>query len=84
MHYVRINPGNTFRLVVKVGNYVADVEYGIEIAEQEHELWLDITKQYTIENAEGTGDTCTSPPSSMPSNIPEPVDWANLIVHQDE
>jgi hypothetical protein len=37
-----------------------------------------------FENAEGTGDTCTSPPSFVPSNIPEPVDWANLIIHQDE
>ena len=50
MHYVRIDPGSAFRLVVKVGNYIADGEYGlIEMVEQEHELWLDKTGQYTIE-----------------------------------
>jgi len=50
MHYVRIDPGNAFRLVVKVSNYVADGEYGVvEMAEQEHELWLDRTGQYTLE-----------------------------------
>jgi hypothetical protein len=183
MHYVRIDPSNAFRLAVNAGNYVADVEYVTEMGEQEHELWLDITRQYTIEkfhddmstkiiwgpsqtlsvwvvdtntgskwkvrrdehfqqmvkdswrervvvlvvdvvskhvisgdassshrcasgvttgegsgisenvagigfnffeNAEGTGDACSSPPPSVPSNIPEPVDWANLIIHQDE
>jgi len=36
-----------------------------------------------FENAEGTGDAYSSPPPSVPSNIPEPVDWANLIIHQD-
>jgi hypothetical protein len=31
-----------FRLFVKCANYVADGEYGlVEMAEQEHELWLD-------------------------------------------
>ena len=32
------------------------------------------------ENAEGTGDTCNSPPPSVPADILEPVDWANLII----
>ena len=50
MHYVRIDPGNAFRLVVKVSNYVVNREYGlVEMAEQEHELWLDRTEQYTLE-----------------------------------
>ena len=39
-----------FRLVVKVGKYVADGEYGlVQMVEQEHELWLDRTGQYTLE-----------------------------------
>ena len=42
---LQINPGNAFRLVVKVSNYVVDGEYGlVEMAEQEHELWLDRTR----------------------------------------
>ena len=35
------------------------------------------------ENAESTGDTCSSPPPSVPADIPEPVDWANLIILPD-
>jgi hypothetical protein len=35
------------------------------------------------ENAEGTGDTCSSSPPSVPADIPEPVDWANLIILPD-
>ena len=35
-------------------------------------------------NAEGTCDTCSSPPPSVPPDIPEPVNWANLIIQQDE
>ena len=50
IHSIRIDPGNTFRLVVKVGKYVADGEYGlIQMVEQEHELWLDRTRQYILE-----------------------------------
>ena len=50
IHSVRIDPGNAFRLVVKVGKYVADGEYGlVEMVEQEHELWLDRTRQYILE-----------------------------------
>ena len=50
IHSVRINLGNAFRLVVKVDKYVADGEYGlVEMVEQEHELWLDRTGQYTLE-----------------------------------
>jgi hypothetical protein len=46
----RIDPGNTFRLVVKVSKYVADGEYGkVEMVEQEHEIWLDRTVQYSLE-----------------------------------
>ena len=41
---VRIDPGNAFRLVVKVYKYVANGEYGqVEMSPQEHELWLDRT-----------------------------------------
>ena len=183
IHYVRIDPSNAFRLVVKVDKYVADREYElVEMVEQEHELWLDRTGQYTLEkfhdkiatkimwgpsqtlsvwvvdtdsgsewkvrrdehfqqmvkdrwgqrvaflvvavvskhaysgndsstrrcasgvitgegngiprnvggsgsnvleNAEGIGDTCSSPPPSVPADIPEPVDWANLIILPD-
>ena len=35
-------------------------------------------------NAEGTCDTCSSPPPSVPPDIPEPVNWDNLIIQQDE
>jgi len=35
------------------------------------------------ENVEGTGDTCSSLAPSMPADIPEPVDWANLIILPD-
>ncbi|RLM64783.1 hypothetical protein C2845_PM16G05530 [Panicum miliaceum] len=37
-------------------------------------------------NAEGTSDTCTSPPPpppSVPDDIPELVDWANLTILPD-
>ena len=37
----RIDPGNAFRLVVKISPYVADGEYGlVEMAEQHHDIWL--------------------------------------------
>ena len=46
---VRIDPGNAFRLVVKVGKFVADREYGlVEMAEQEHEIWFDRIVDYTL------------------------------------
>ena len=46
---VRIDPGNTFRLVVKVSKYVADGEYGqVEMSPQVHELWLDRTVQFSL------------------------------------
>ena len=38
---VRIDPGNAFRLVVKVSKFVADGKYGlVEMADQEHEIWF--------------------------------------------
>ena len=50
LHYVKIDPSNTFRLVVKVLKFVVDGEYGlIEMADQEHELWLDRNLQYSLE-----------------------------------
>jgi hypothetical protein len=49
-HYARIDPGSAFRLVVKVPKYVADDEYGtVEIAEQVHNIWLDMNCQYSLE-----------------------------------
>ena len=40
----RIDPGNAFRLIVKVAKFVADGEYGlVEMAEQQHEIWVDRT-----------------------------------------
>jgi hypothetical protein len=32
------------------------------------------------DNVEGTGDTCISPPLSMPVEAAEPVDWAELTI----
>ncbi|CAL4895118.1 unnamed protein product [Urochloa decumbens] len=44
-----IDPGNAFRLVVKVPKYVADGEYGLlEITDQEHELWVDTSQEYSV------------------------------------
>ena len=49
MIIVRIDPGNAFRLVVKVSKYVADGEYGqVEMSPYEHELWLDRTVQFSL------------------------------------
>jgi len=49
LHPVRIDSGNTFRLVVKVPKFVADGQYGlVEMADQEHELWLDRNLQYSL------------------------------------
>ena len=39
------------------------------------------------ENAEGCGDTSSSPPPthpSMPDDIPQEVDWGNLFIMPDE
>jgi hypothetical protein len=48
-HYARIDPGSAFRLVVKVPKYVADGEYGlVDMAEQVHDLWLDMNCQYSL------------------------------------
>jgi hypothetical protein len=45
----RIDPGSAFRLVVKVAKYVADGEYGlVDMAERQHDLWLDRNNQYTL------------------------------------
>ena len=45
----RIDPGNAFRLVLKVGKYTTDVEYGlVEMVAQEHELWLDRSSGYSL------------------------------------
>ena len=50
IHFVRIDHSNACRLVVKVDKYVADREYElVEMVEQEHELWLDRTRQYILE-----------------------------------
>jgi len=47
--HARIKPDNAFRVVLKVAKYAADGEYGlIEMAEQEHELWLDRSRGYSL------------------------------------
>ena len=46
----RIDPGNAFRLVVKVSPYVANGEYGlVEMAEQHHDIWFDINSPYSLD-----------------------------------
>jgi hypothetical protein len=35
-----------------------------------------------LDNVEGTSDTCSTPPS-VPTDVPEPVDWANLTILPD-
>ena len=45
----RIDPSNAFRLVVKVAKFIADGEYRlVEIAEQDHEIWLDRNCHYSL------------------------------------
>ena len=45
----RIDPGNAFRLVVKVAKFMADDEYGlVDMAEQQHDLWLDRNCKYSL------------------------------------
>jgi hypothetical protein len=47
--HARINPGNAFRLVLKVAKYTTDVESClVEMADQEHELWLDRSIGYSF------------------------------------
>jgi hypothetical protein len=37
--HARIDPGNAFRVVLKVAKYTANVEYGlVEMVDQEHKL----------------------------------------------
>ena len=46
----RIDPGNPFRLVVKVSPYVANGEYElVEMAEQHHDIWFDINSPYSLD-----------------------------------
>ena len=46
----RIEPGNAFRLVVKIVKYTAVLEYDglVEIVDREHELWLDRSVGYSL------------------------------------
>jgi hypothetical protein len=37
----------------------------------------------TAGNVEGSGDTCSTPPPSMPAEQAEPVDWAELTILQE-
>ena len=47
--HAKIQPGNAFRVVIKVAKYTADVEYGlVEMIEQEHEFWLDRSIGYSL------------------------------------
>jgi len=44
----------------------------------------DITQGSVVpDNVEGTGDTCSSPPPSMPPEQAQLVDWAQLIVEEE-
>ena len=44
----------------------------------------DITQGSVVpDNVEGTGDTCSSLPPSMPPEQAQPVDWAQLIVEEE-
>lgn len=48
---VRIDPDNSFRLDVNVRKYVGDGEYGlVEMADQQHDVWIDRNWQYTLSN----------------------------------
>ncbi|CAN6362348.1 unnamed protein product [Urochloa humidicola] len=45
-----IDPGNAFRLVVNCEKYKASLDYGIiEMDEQKHEIWLDISSGYNLD-----------------------------------
>ncbi|CAL5046029.1 unnamed protein product [Urochloa decumbens] len=45
-----IDPGNAFRLVVNCDKYKASLDYGIlEMDEQRHEIWVDISSGYNLD-----------------------------------
>ena len=47
--YARIDSDSAFRLVVKVGAYVADGEYEmVDMAEQHHDIWFDMNSPYSL------------------------------------
>jgi hypothetical protein len=50
MIYVRVDPGNAFRIVVNVDKYKANAEYGMEVDmdEQEHVVWFDKSSGYNL------------------------------------
>ncbi|WVZ82562.1 hypothetical protein U9M48_029816, partial [Paspalum notatum var. saurae] len=46
----RIDPGRGFRLDVNCGSYTANLDYGpMEMAEQKHELWIDVSSGYNLD-----------------------------------
>lgn len=48
--FVRIDPGNAVRVVVKCASYVANLEYGLlSMSEQEHDWWVDKCKGYSLD-----------------------------------
>jgi hypothetical protein len=50
MIYVRVDPGNAFRIVVNVDKYKANAEYGMEVDmdEQQHVVWFDKSSGYNL------------------------------------
>ncbi|RLN09703.1 putative Mutator protein [Panicum miliaceum] len=45
-----IEPGNTFRVIVRCDKYYASLDYGfLEIAEEEHEIWFDRRNGYSLD-----------------------------------
>ncbi len=45
--YVRIDPGNALRFLVRVAKYVANLEYGmLPMSEQDYDWWVDISSGY--------------------------------------
>ncbi|KAJ1275485.1 hypothetical protein BS78_05G139100 [Paspalum vaginatum] len=46
----QIDPSSSFRLDVKCASYPANLDYGVlEMAEQEHELWMDYSGAYNLD-----------------------------------
>ncbi|WVZ93804.1 hypothetical protein U9M48_039759 [Paspalum notatum var. saurae] len=46
-----IDPGNAFRFIIKSSSYKANLEYGmLDMQEQEHEHWIDITRGYSMQD----------------------------------
>ncbi|KAJ1266874.1 hypothetical protein BS78_07G013100, partial [Paspalum vaginatum] len=44
-----IDPGKAFRLIVSCASYKANLEYGfVDIVEQAHDLWLDLSSGYSL------------------------------------